>query len=174
MSIVSGDVRALVCCDSNFEPIILTEDHIASSLGEIRRIESIPGGFVKNLNGRIRVLGKLALTRALGDKSFSPYVISSPYVSFLNISERLHRFIIIGTDGLFDSISNVDVIKIAWMEMSRGEALVSASEIIVDNEENSQPWYTRASRRLVFEAKLRGITMDNIGVAVIPLSSIKE
>jgi serine/threonine protein kinase len=167
-----GDVRVIICCDKAGEPKVLTEDHHAADPQEKLRVESL-GGNVSFVNGRMRLLGKLALTRSLGDRQFLPYVSATPHVNIFNVSrsQKQWRFAVIGTDGLFDAISNVDVAKIVWMEMIRSEALVFVDHSNTHEEvdEANVAWFARASKRLVFEARSRGVTLDNVGVAVVPI-----
>lgn len=136
-----GDVRALACCDKVGKPIVLTIDHCGLNHFERQRVEQIPGGFIANN----RLLGQLAVTRSIGDVPFQPYVISTPSVHVFTDSLQW-EFIVIGTDGLFDALSNNDVISIV-----RRDRVFSA-------------------RRLVYEARARGLSLDNVGVAVIMLN----
>ncbi|KAI9174869.1 hypothetical protein LWI28_023939 [Acer negundo] len=78
----------------------LSRDHKPDSLDEKERVEAAGG---RVINGH--VLGVLATSRSIGDRSLKPYVISKPEVT---VSERREtdEFIVIGSDGLWDIVSN--------------------------------------------------------------------
>ncbi|KAK1565550.1 hypothetical protein Q3G72_029375 [Acer saccharum] len=78
----------------------LSRDHKPDSLDEKERVEAAGG---RVINGH--VLGILATSRSIGDRSLKPYVISKPEVT---VSERMEtdEFIVIASDGLWDIVSN--------------------------------------------------------------------
>ena len=165
-----GDVRAMACCDTKGRFHVLTYDHLASDVEESRRVSEIEGGVIEFVNGRYRLQGRLALTRAIGDRTLSPYVSHIPHVGYLNATEPYWRYVVIGTDGLFDAIPNDEVVAIVNMEYTQCESLISRKTTGQGElDDTHSAWYTRASSRLVHEANLRGATLDNIGVTVLPI-----
>lgn len=85
-----GDSRAVMGCKGKIAHR-LTQDHKPGDPDEIKRIEVYLtllcllilkdlGGFVK-IKKTARVQGMLAVSRALGDKKFIPYVSSDPSVT---------------------------------------------------------------------------------------------
>ena len=66
-------------------------------------------------------------------------------MSHFHIGGSTWHFLVVATDGLFESMENEDVIAIVKQELRY------------------------PARRLAHEAKARGISLDNIGVAAIPL-----
>jgi len=93
----AGDSRAVFCQKKT--SVIITEDHKPSSDRELKRITSLPGGFVlKN-----RVQGKLAVARAIGDYKLNPYVTETPDVfGPFNWNDPEYEFLILACDGLWD------------------------------------------------------------------------
>ncbi|KAA0041439.1 hypothetical protein IC582_004445 [Cucumis melo] len=81
----------------------LSSDHKPDRPDELSRIES-GGGHVIYWEGA-RVLGVLAMSRAIGDSSLKPYVIPEPEVVIMD--RRMEdEFIILATDGLWDVVTN--------------------------------------------------------------------
>lgn len=79
-----GDSRAVLCCNVDGGPILLTEDHTASSAREVTRVLSRGGWFSAPSPGShspSRVNDRLAVTRSLGDFAMKPdIVIADPDV----------------------------------------------------------------------------------------------
>ncbi|XP_014240084.1 mucin-17-like isoform X2 [Cimex lectularius] len=84
----------------------LVNPHRPSRKDERERIESM-GGDVLWL-GMYRVNGFLAVSRAIGDKKYKPYVTSEPDIKTINLVGD-EEFLVIASDGLWDFI-NPDVI----------------------------------------------------------------
>lgn len=61
------------------------------------RVQKI-GGFLAE-NGRL--MGKIAVSRAIGDQEFWPYVTSDPYIHQETLTEK-HEFLIVACDGVWD------------------------------------------------------------------------
>jgi protein phosphatase 2C len=74
-----GDSRALLCPGDGAPPVPLSSDHKPDRPDEQERIESA-GGRVIFWEGA-RVLGVLAMSRAIGDGYLKPYVSSVPEVT---------------------------------------------------------------------------------------------
>jgi serine/threonine protein phosphatase PrpC len=156
-------------------PIQLTKDHVASDELERRMVES-RGGQIMVLNGLARVNGSLAITRSLGDASLSDVLSQEPHIVALSqdelsamcgrVSERMPCFLIIASDGMWDTMTNQ-------------EAVDMVSEVISSSLRNTTAdWretavLQHAAEALTLEAYARGST-DNIGVyiAALPLASM--
>lgn len=122
----------------------LTEDHRASDLSEVARIEQA-GGFLF----RERVLGVLALSRSLGDHLLKRFVIGHPSVmtQTLDVSTKSSEgsFLILACDGVFDVMSDEQAVAIIRKNSSEKAG---------------------AARRLVEEALKKGST-DNVSAIVV-------
>ncbi|KAE9596158.1 putative protein-serine/threonine phosphatase [Lupinus albus] len=96
-----GDSRAVLC--RNGVAIPLSSDHKPDRPDELVRVEAA-GGRVIYWDGA-RVLGVLAMSRAIGDNYLKPYVISEPEVTVTGRSEE-DECLILASDGLWDVVSN--------------------------------------------------------------------
>lgn len=117
-----GDSRAVLCRGE--VAIDLSEDHKPESPEERVRIEAA-GGHVENN----RVNGQLAMSRAIGDYSYKQQadrkvdeqlVIPVPdVVSKERVPED--RFVVLACDGIFDVLSNQELVSIISEELKKGE-----------------------------------------------------
>ncbi|XP_057789027.1 protein phosphatase 2C 37-like [Salvia miltiorrhiza] len=105
-----GDSRAVLC--RNGVAIPLSVDHKPDRPDELNRIQEA-GGRVIFWDGP-RVLGVLAMSRAIGDNYLKPFVISEPEVT---ITERAaeDECLILASDGLWDVVSNDTACGVARM-----------------------------------------------------------
>eukprot|EP00899_Mesostigma_viride_P020482 jgi/Mesvir1/28435/Mv15858-RA.2 len=103
-----GDSRAVLCRSGTAVPLSL--DHKPDRADEAARIAAA-GGHVLYFNG-YRVLGVLAMSRAIGDVSLKPYVIPEPEVTVVDREEG-DEFLILATDGLWDVVSNQEACDLA-------------------------------------------------------------
>lgn len=105
-----GDSRAVLC--RNGKSIPLSTDHKPDRPDELKRIQAA-GGRVIYWDGP-RVLGVLAMSRAIGDNYLKPYVSCEPEVT---ITERTVEddCLIIASDGLWDVVSNETACGVARM-----------------------------------------------------------
>ncbi|PKA48577.1 putative protein phosphatase 2C 24 [Apostasia shenzhenica] len=96
-----GDSRAVLCRKGS--PLPLSSDHKPDRPDELRRIEDA-GGRVIYWDGA-RVLGVLAMSRAIGDNYLKTFVISEPEVT---VTERKgeDECLILASDGLWDVVTN--------------------------------------------------------------------
>ena len=107
-----GDSRAITNIGKFAQPI--TEDHKPNTEAEYKRIVRA-GGFVEMDDfGTPRVNGSLALSRAVGDNSLSPAVISTPDIYTVKLG-LANKYVVIATDGLWDVFSNQEVIDIVLL-----------------------------------------------------------
>ncbi|KAI9076095.1 hypothetical protein K1719_041956 [Acacia pycnantha] len=129
-----GDSRAVLCRGGVALPLSI--DHKPNRPDERERVETA-GGTVISWNGD-RVLGILATSRSIGDHCMKPYVVSEPEVKVYERTER-DEFIIIGSDGLWDVISNKlacevvrRIFKIRFVKSGAAEAAASLAELAMD------------------------------------------
>ncbi|TXG49826.1 hypothetical protein EZV62_025701 [Acer yangbiense] len=96
-----GDSRAILC--RNGVAVQLSDDHKPDRPDELIRIQAA-GGRVIYWDGP-RVLGVLAMSRAIGDNYLKPYVISEPEVTVVDRTGE-DECLILASDGLWDVVSN--------------------------------------------------------------------
>ncbi|WOL00705.1 hypothetical protein Cni_G09418 [Canna indica] len=105
-----GDSRAVICRGGAAVP--LSSDHKPDRPDELNRIEAA-GGRVIYWEGA-RVLGVLAMSRAIGDGYLKPYVTAEPEVTVTERREE-DELLILGSDGLWDVVSNEAACDVARM-----------------------------------------------------------
>ncbi|KAM0941368.1 putative protein-serine/threonine phosphatase [Dioscorea sansibarensis] len=103
-----GDSRAVLCRGGVATP--LSSDHKPDRPDEMERIEAA-GGRVIYWDGA-RVLGVLAMSRAIGDGYLKPYVISEPEVKVMERKDE-DECLILASDGLWDVVTNETACEIA-------------------------------------------------------------
>eukprot|EP00960_Hanusia_phi_P018388 542250-Hanusia_phi.AAC.1 len=108
----AGDSRAVLALKATEEEemggaevraVDLTEDHKPGRPDEQARIESA-GGFVVEL-GVPRVMGYLAVSRAIGDAELKQFVIAEPEIH-VKPRDAAEMFVLLATDGLWDVMSS--------------------------------------------------------------------
>ncbi|KAL2230285.1 protein phosphatase 2C 37-like [Sesamum indicum] len=163
-----GDSRAVLC--RNGVAIPLSVDHKPDRPDELNRIQEA-GGRVIFWDGP-RVLGVLAMSRAIGDNYLKPYVISEPEVT---ITERTaeDECLILASDGLWDVVSNETACGVARMCLqSRKPPSPPRSPgndiIVTEAGESSDKACSDASILLTKLALARHST-DNVSVVVVDL-----
>lgn len=139
-----GDSRG-VMCDGRGNAIPLSFDHKPQQMRERKRIKKA-GGFV-TFNGVWRVAGILATSRALGDYPLKDkkLVIADPDVLTFDLKDHKPSFIILASDGLWDTFSNE-------------EAVAFIKERLHESD--------YGAKSLTLQAYYRG-SLDNITVIVI-------
>jgi len=102
----TGDSRC-VLCRNNLE-VSLTKDHKPNWPEENQRIKAL-GGQIKfdGFDWRIR---DLSVSRAFGDFDAEPYVVNTPDIYKYKLSV-LDKFMVVACDGLWDILSNQDVVN---------------------------------------------------------------
>ncbi|XVF68844.1 hypothetical protein PTKIN_Ptkin11bG0033600 [Pterospermum kingtungense] len=167
-----GDSRAVLCRKG--KPIPLSSDHKPDRPDELNRIEEA-GGRVIYWDGP-RVLGVLAMSRAIGDNYLKPYVSCEPEVTVTDRTAE-DECLILASDGLWDVVSNETACGVARMCL-RGKGEVHAppcqpqgGEAVVGSAmggEISDKACTDASMLLTKLALARHST-DNVSVVVVDL-----
>lgn len=159
-----GDSRAVLC--RNGKAVPLSSDHKPDRPDELSRIEAA-GGRVIYWDGP-RVLGVLAMSRAIGDNYLKPYVSCEPEVM---ITDRTAEddCLILASDGLWDVVSNDTACGVALMCLN-GKAHAPPMESDGSGLENSDKGCSDASMLLTKLALARHST-DNVSVVVVNLKS---
>jgi serine/threonine protein phosphatase PrpC len=149
-----GDSRAVLCRDGQAIP--LSDDHKAAREDETARVEAA-GGQILFWNG-VRVMGLLAVSRAIGDHSLRPYVIAEPEVTIVNRYPD-DEVLIMASDGLWDVMSNQEACNLAkkclLRARQRGSTRHSAAKV--------------AATVLTRAAVDRG-SRDNVTVVIVDLT----
>ncbi|XP_035205266.1 protein phosphatase 1L-like [Stegodyphus dumicola] len=145
-----GDSRGVIC-DSKGNTVPLSFDHKPDQLKERRRIREA-GGFI-SFNGVWRVAGILATSRALGDFPLKDrnLVIARPDILTFDLADLNPQFMILATDGLWDTFSNEDAVAFV--------------------KDHIQSDLYKGARSLALQAHKNG-SMDNITVLVASFSNI--
>ncbi|KAK8531786.1 hypothetical protein V6N13_131144 [Hibiscus sabdariffa] len=169
-----GDSRAVLCRDGAAFP--LSDDHKPDRPDELIRIQEA-GGRVIYWDGP-RVLGVLAMSRAIGDNYLKPFVIPEPEVT---ITERKgeDECLILASDGLWDVVPNDTACGVARMCL-RAERPPSAPRSLGNNaavkggaSEGSDKACWDASVLLTKLALARHST-DNVSVVVVDLKKNQQ
>ncbi|WMV34174.1 hypothetical protein MTR67_027559, partial [Solanum verrucosum] len=143
----AGDCRTILCRSGI--PHALSRDHVASCLDEWERIIRA-GGLVKWKVDTWRIGdATLQVTRSIGDDDLKPAVTVKPEITLTTLSAE-DEYIVMASDGLWDVISEKDVVN-----------------IIRDTVKEAG----MCSKRLATEAAEKG-SKDNINVIVIFLRSV--
>ncbi|XP_057473384.1 probable protein phosphatase 2C 24 isoform X2 [Actinidia eriantha] len=163
-----GDSRAVLC--RNGKAVALSTDHKPDRPDELNRIQAA-GGRVIYWDGP-RVLGVLAMSRAIGDYYLKPYVSCDPEVT---VTDRTAEddCLILASDGLWDVVSNDTACGVARTCL-RGKAPVLASALASSSAEreaigkNADKACSDASMLLTKLALARR-SSDNVSVVVVDL-----
>ncbi|MCL7029734.1 hypothetical protein MKW94_028383 [Papaver nudicaule] len=166
-----GDSRAVLSRGGKAVP--LSTDHKPDLPAELQRIQGA-GGRVIYWDGP-RVLGVLAMSRAIGDNYLKPYVSSEPEITVTDRTEEV-EFMILASDGLWDVVSNDTACDIVRMCLSNGSGRVvcprSSSSGIMKNVfgggENPDKACSDAAMLLTKLALARR-SADNVSVVVVNL-----
>jgi len=173
-----------ITCDKPFKAVPLTQDQKPEDSDEMLRIR-MSGGVVEKLTdpfgrnvGPFRVWNKdgsgpgLAMSRSLGDKVGKACgVISQPLYQEKSILAGKDQFIIVGSDGLWDVLDNIEAIN--FVEKCKAKCGNSSSGDYPASAKNSS-----ISRLLAEEARYRWlgvaqeerVPIDDISCVVIDFS----
>lgn len=145
-----GDSRALFVGhgDQGQRIVPLSMDHWPNVDDERRRIES-SGGFV-SFEGLWRVVGQLAVSRSIGDRHLRQFVVAEPSVFSVDLSVLVDGpgSIVLGSDGVWDTVENQDMARLLLELQPRTHSL------------------SHLARRVVQEAFVRG-SLDNLAMVVV-------
>jgi protein phosphatase 1G len=162
----AGDSRALLCRAGR--AIALSEDHKPNDPRERERIEKA-GGTVEETQGgartHYRVNGNLNLSRAIGDLEYKKnpglrpdeqMITSTPDVVVMDRTSD-DEFITICCDGVYDVMSNDDLVAFISERISAGKPLREICEEIADECLSPDPKATQ------------GLGADNITCMIVDL-----
>jgi protein phosphatase 1L len=127
----TGDSRAILVSEpepKDVRSISLSIDHKPDRLDERERIAKA-GGTVSHW-GVWRVEGILAMSRVIGDKSLKKYAIPDPDTKTREI-QRGDKFVVIGTDGVYDVLRNDEIASICCSVSHPEEAAMKIMQEIV-------------------------------------------
>ena len=155
-----GDSRALFSEKKGTNFVVVTDDHKPNNINEKNRIIKngghvyqsrtvISGAENENLNGQIlfgpyRVLpGRLSVSRTIGDIEAKSeifggnpnVIIWEPDIFVYDLNKTDIDFFIMGCDGIFDQMSNQEVMECAWMILNNDTNNNKENE--GDNDEES-------------------------------------
>ncbi|CAI8586190.1 unnamed protein product [Vicia faba] len=159
-----GDSRAVLC--RNGVAIPLSTDHKPDRPDELDRINSA-GGRVIYWDGA-RVLGVLAMSRAIGDNYLKPYVISEPEVT---VTERMDEdeCLILASDGLWDVVQNETACRVVQMclkaEKTASPPGSPGSDVVGDGSDKA----CSDASILLTKLALARHSSDNVSVVVVDL-----
>lgn len=106
----TGDSRCII--GGKDSAVQITEDHKPNTETESKRIKALGGKpYFDGCDWRIK---DLSVSRAFGDLSAEPYVTCEPDI-FLHKVKKSDRFMVMACDGLWDVLSNEDVVKFVNM-----------------------------------------------------------
>ncbi|KAL3914771.1 MAG: hypothetical protein SGILL_005963 [Bacillariaceae sp.] len=181
-----GDSRAVMSSRDDGKPngrkdfpamlaIQLTPDHVASDPTERGLVIARGGSVSRSAGGLQRVNGTLAITRSIGDADLSPFLSREPHVLVLDrkevgewcgdakIENSVPCFVILASDGLWDTMSNQEAVDMVVDVILRGAFNNSNAN---NSSSGGGSLFQDAAERLAVEAYVRGST-DNIGVCVV-------
>lgn len=163
-----GDSRAVLCRNGSAVP--LSVDHKPDRPDELERIQAA-GGRVIYWDGA-RVLGVLAMSRAIGDSYLKPYVISEPEVTIIDRSGE-DDCLILATDGLWDVVSNETACGVARMCLQSGKPLSPVrspgSDVTLNSAGESSDKACSDASILLTKLALARHSTDNVSVVVVDL-----
>ena len=126
-----GDSRAVLLSSAGSSSIVLslTSDHKADRPDEVERIRAA-GGFVVHK----RVMGELAISRAIGDVDFKQtgflFVLADPEVAVRELREE-EDILVLACDGLYDVMTNEKVAEYVREAFKEGKSEQEVAESIV-------------------------------------------
>ncbi|KAL5973450.1 hypothetical protein ACLOJK_030100 [Asimina triloba] len=162
-----GDSRAVLC--RNGKPVSLSSDHKPDRPDELMRIEEAGGRVI--YWDVPRVLGFLAMSRAIGDDYLKPFVSSEPEVTVTQRRPEEDECLILASDGLWDVVPNGMACDIARMCL-RGEGPMpppSASGGSNPGEEDGSDKACSDAAMLLTKVALARQSADNVSVVVVDL-----
>ena len=169
----TGDSRARMSAELGEKVIPLTVDHKPNESNEYDRIIQAGGSIITHSYPIINshgakigancsrvVPGNLAVSRTIGDIEVKNHkiVIPDPDVRSFRLKEE-YDFIVIASDGIYDELSDKEVIDVAWAG--------------IKNKRNIQDKIVAAVEEILKQAFIRE-TEDNVSVIFVALKGIKE
>eukprot|EP00887_Chlorella_sp_A99_P007208 scaffold2.g7208.t1 len=153
-----GDSRAVL--SRNGAAVPLTDDHKAAREDETARVEAA-GGQILFWNG-VRVMGLLAVSRAIGDHSLRPYVIAEPEVTVIS-RHTGDELLVMASDGLWDVMTNQEACTLAKKCLQRARQRGSSRQSAA-----------RVAATVLTRAAVDRGSRDNVTVVIVDLSPATE
>ncbi|CAL5228991.1 g12230 [Coccomyxa viridis] len=133
----AGDSRAVLCRGG--QALALSEDHKPQSETERNRITAA-GGFVSDVGGVSRVNGNLNLSRAIGDLKYKGNEKLAPAEQIITAQPDIvkvelrseDRFFVLACDGVWDVMSNQEVVQFVSVCLDSGMTLDSIASQLLD------------------------------------------
>ncbi|PNH04050.1 putative protein phosphatase 2C 8 [Tetrabaena socialis] len=150
-----GDSRAVLCRGG--KAIQLTDDHKPEREDEAERVEKA-GGQVLFWNGH-RVMGVLAMSRAIGDHGLRPYIIPEPEVSVVCRTDE-DDFLLLASDGLWDVMSNQEATNLCCRCIKRAREKGASRNAAV-----------RVAASVLTKAAIDRGSKDNVTVVIVDLKT---
>lgn len=107
-----GDCRAVICNKYNIG-VQLSKDHKPDKYDELLRIKKLGGKIEYSKNDDPRISG-LSVSRCFGDLDCN-YISQQPDI--FDYKLKTDKFLVLGCDGLWDVLSNQDVIEFINLEL---------------------------------------------------------
>nr|AFK46885.1 unknown [Medicago truncatula] len=159
-----GDSRAVLC--RNGVAIPLSSDHKPDRPDGLDRINKA-GGRVIYWDGA-RVLGVLAMSRAIGDNYLKPYVISEPEVTITERSDE-DECLILASDGLWDVVQNDTACKVVQMCLKANKTVTPPGSPGLEVAGNGSDKACSDASILLTKLALARNSSDNVSVVVVDL-----
>ena len=185
-----GDSRCLLSMNNGNNYVEVTKDHKPNSPNEMIRIKKNGGSIYQSqtvinntenneLNGKIligpyRVLpGRLSVCRTIGDAEAKlvkfggnpNVIISEPEIFYYDLKKDNLDFFILGCDGIYDQMSNKEVLDCAWM-------ILNEKNHILINECKNLHNQSGFIVDLILKASLARKSFDNVTCLFIALKDL--
>lgn len=158
----TGDSRCIICRDNIAIP--LSKDHKPNWPEERFRIESLGGNIY--FDGYDHRIKDLSVSRAFGDVAAEPFVTHVPDIYKYKL-EKNDKFIVLACDGLWDKLSNQEVVNFILSEAYEPNTINRKKN---KNDENGVQEEINIAKRLGEYAIERG-SGDNVTIVIIFLDS---
>lgn len=151
-----GDSRAVLYRGG--KAMQLTDDHKPEREDEAERVEKA-GGQVLYWNGH-RVMGVLAMSRAIGDHMLRPYVIPEPEVTIVSRHAE-DELLLLASDGLWDVMNNQEASSLAARCLKRAQERGASRKAAA-----------RIAASVLTRAAMDRGSKDNITVVIVDLQGM--
>ena len=186
-----GDSRCLLSMNDGHNYVEVTKDHKPNSPNEIIRIKKNGGNIYQSqtvinntdnndLNGKIligpyRVLpGRLSVCRTIGDAESKlvkfggnpNVIICEPEIFYYDLKKENIDFFILGCDGIYDQMTNEEVIDCAWMVLNEKD------HVLVKECNNNIHNQSGLIVDLILKSSLARKSFDNVTCLFISLKDL--
>lgn len=155
----TGDSRAVLMRQGVAVP--LTSDHKPDRPDEMARIERANGKVVYK-SGGFRVMGLLAMSRAMGDHFLRPWVLPEPEIACVPRTEA-DELLMLASDGVWDVFSNQEAASLALKCVQRARERGA-----------SRSAACRVAAKVVTKAAIERGSHDNVTCVLVDLRRADE